>query len=56
MEKHGIKSAVYIGDTQGDYEASCNAGLPFVWVSFGFGVPEGYAYKADSFPELAEIF
>lgn len=56
MEKHGIKSAVYIGDTQGDYEASCNAGLPFVWVSFGFGVPAGYAYKADSFPELAEIF
>ena len=56
MEKYGIGSAVYIGDTQGDYEASCNAGLPFVWVSYGFGVPEGYAYKADSFPELAEIF
>ena len=56
MEKHGIQSAVYIGDTQGDYEASCNAKIPFVWVSFGFGVPEGYAYKADSFEELAEIF
>ena len=56
MERHNIRSAVYIGDTQGDYEASCNAGLPFVWVSYGFGVPEGYAYKADSFPELAEIF
>ena len=56
MEKHGIQSAVYIGDTQGDYEASCNAKIPFVWVSFGFGVPEGYDYKADSFRELAEIF
>lgn len=56
MERHGIEKAVYIGDTQGDYEASCNAGLPFVWVTYGFGVPEGYAYKADSFPELAEIF
>ena len=56
MEKHSIQSAVYIGDTQGDYEASCNAGLPFVWVTYGFGVPEGYAYKADSFPELAGIF
>lgn len=56
MERHNIRFAVYIGDTQGDYEASCNAGLPFVWVSYGFGVPEGYAYKADSFPELAEIF
>ena len=56
MEKHGIQSAVYIGDTQGDYEASCNAGLPFVWVTYGFGVPKGYSYKADSFPELADIF
>lgn len=56
MEKHGIQSAVYIGDTQGDYEASCNAGLPFVWVTYGFGVPEGYSYKADSFPELTDIF
>ena len=56
MERHGIENAVYIGDTQGDYEASCKAGIPFVWASFGFGVPEGYDYKADSFPELAEIF
>ena len=56
MEKHGIQSAVYIGDTQGDYEASCKAGIPFAWATFGFGVPEGYDYKADSFTELAEIF
>ena len=56
MEKHGIKSAVYIGDTQGDYEASCKAGIPFAWATFGFGVPEGYDYKVDSFQELAEIF
>lgn len=56
MERHNIASAVYIGDTQGDFEASRNAGLPFVWVSYGFGIPESYAYKADSFPELARIF
>ena len=56
MEKHGIQSAVYIGDTQGDYEASCKAGIPFAWATFGFGVPEGYDYKVDSFQELAEIF
>ena len=56
MEKHGIQSAVYIGDTQGDYEASCKAGIPFVWATFGFGVPEGYDYKVDSFQELTEIF
>ena len=56
MERHNIRSAVYIGDTQGDYEASRNAGIPFVWASFGFGVPESYAYKVDAFAELAEVF
>ena len=56
MERHHIASAVYIGDTQGDFEASRNAGIPFVWASFGFGVPEGYAYKVEAFAELAEIF
>ena len=56
MERHNIASAVYIGDTQGDFEASRNAGIPFVWASFGFGVPESYAYKVDAFTELAEIF
>ena len=30
--------------------------VPLVDVSFGFGVPEGYDYKADSFRELAKIF
>ena len=56
MERHNIASAVYIGDTQGDFEASRNAGIPFVWASFGFGVPESYAYKVDAFAELEEIF
>ena len=41
MEQHGIENAVYIGDTQGDYEAAVKAGLPFVWATFGFGVPDG---------------
>ena len=56
MERYNIASAVYIGDTQGDFEASRNAGIPFVWASFGFGVPESYAYKVDAFAELAEVF
>ena len=56
MARHNIASAVYIGDTQGDFEASRNAGIPFIWATFGFGVPESYAEKVDSFPELAKIF
>ena len=56
MERHGITSAVYIGDTQGDMEATYRAGLPFVWASYGIGTPERYDAKVDSFPELAELF
>lgn len=56
MEKYSIASAIYIGDTQCDYEASQKAGLPFAWVSYGFGMPEAYAAKVESFPELAQLY
>ena len=56
MEQHGIENAVYIGDTQGDYEAAVKAGLPFVWATFGFGEPDGYDAKIDSFRELTQLY
>ena len=56
MEQHSIKNAVYIGDTQGDYEAAMKAGLPFVWATFGFGEPDGYDAKIDSFRELTQLY
>ena len=56
MEKYGIEDAVYIGDTQGDYDATRVAGIPFIWASFGFGTPDDYEMKIDSFKELLEIF
>ena len=55
MERHGIQNAVYIGDTQGDYEATVEAGIPFIWCTFGFGTPDGYAAKVDRFEELLEL-
>ena len=55
MAKHGIESAVYVGDTQGDYEATVDAGIPFIFCSFGFGQPEGWEAKIDSFPELLNL-
>lgn len=56
MEKHHITSCAYIGDTQGDYEATQVAGIPFVWAAYGFGHPEGYAARADAFPQLLSVF
>ena len=55
MERHGVESAIYIGDTQGDYEATVEAGVPFIWAAYGFGVPERWDARVDSFAQLAEI-
>ncbi|MBP3684459.1 MAG: HAD family hydrolase [Oscillospiraceae bacterium] len=55
MEKHNIENCVYIGDTQGDYEATLEAGVPFIWCAYGFGTPEGYEAKIDSFAQLLEL-
>ena len=55
-EKHGLKSPVYIGDTQGDGEQSRLAGVPFIFVSYGFGQTDDYDVKFDDFKSLTTYF
>lgn len=55
MAKYNIENAVYIGDTQGDYESTVEAGIPFIWCSYGFGTPDDYVAKVDSFEELLNL-
>ena len=55
MAKHNIESAIYIGDTQGDLEACREAGIPFIFCSYGFGHAESYDAKIDSIDELLEM-
>ncbi len=55
MADHNITSACYIGDTQGDLEATEIAGIPFVFCTFGFGNPTHYWKKIDKFEELLEL-
>ncbi len=55
MRRHHIDDAVYIGDTQGDYEATLVANIPFIWCEFGFGDPEGYAAKLEDFRQLPQL-
>ena len=52
IQRYGITSAAYIGDTQGDYEASQDAGIPFIWADYGFGVPKSYDLKIHSMQDL----
>ena len=56
METHSITSACYIGDTQGDRDATVLADLPFVYCAFGFGQVDGYWKKIDKFEDLLNIF
>ena len=55
MEKHNITNCVYVGDTQGDYEATVEADVPFIWAAYGFGTPEGYVAKIDKFEDLLNL-
>ncbi len=52
MARYNIQNCVYIGDTQGDYEATLEAGIPFIWAAYGFGTPAGFDAKIDSLEEL----
>lgn len=52
IERHNIGSCVYIGDTQGDYEATLEAGIPFIWAAYGFGHPAGYDAKIEKIEDL----
>lgn len=55
MNRYGITSCAYIGDTQGDYEATVEAGVPFIWAAYGFDTPSGYALKIDSPADLLKL-
>ena len=55
MEKHGIGTACYIGDTQGDLDAADYAGLPFVYCTYGFGQVTHYWKSVDAFEKIAAI-
>lgn len=55
MEKYDISSAAYIGDTQGDYESTLEAGIPFVWADYGFDTPAGYDFRIHEFKDLLNL-
>ena len=55
MQRNGIENAVYIGDTQGDLDASEDAGIPFIFCAFGFGDPDHYFAKIGQFEDLLKL-
>lgn len=56
MARNRMNSAVYIGDTKGDEDACRQAGIPFIWASYGFGKASRYIEKLENFCDLKKIF
>lgn len=55
IERNGLKSPVYVGDTQGDADAASYAGIPFIFARYGFGSVESYKYSVDAFAQLPDL-
>ena len=56
IDRHELKSPVYVGDTAGDAEQSRLAGVPFVFVSYGFGETDDHDLRFDNFTDLTNYF
>ncbi|MCK9171506.1 MAG: HAD-IA family hydrolase [Treponema sp.] len=52
IRRNSIANPVYIGDTQGDSDACKEAGVPFIWASYGFGKPDSYYAAVKSFSDI----
>ena len=56
VERNGLKSPVYVGDTQKDADSARAAGLPFVFAGYGFGKVREYSSRIEAVRELCELF
>ncbi|MBE5906975.1 MAG: HAD family hydrolase [Lachnospiraceae bacterium] len=55
MERYEIDKAIYIGDTQMDYEATLEAGVPFLFAAYGMGEAENRRFTANSPSEIPQV-
>ena len=55
VERNSLGEAVYVGDIQGDYDATTAAGLPFIHASYGFGTINEETAKVNTFAELIQV-
>ena len=55
MERNSITKAVYVGDTMGDYIAAKDAGIDFIFASYGFGDVKEAKYVAKDTKDIVKI-
>lgn len=52
VQRNSLKKPLYIGDTQGDYNAAMAAGVPFLHAAYGFGHIDRPVPSADAFADI----
>jgi phosphoglycolate phosphatase len=55
IKRNSLDKAIYVGDTQGDCDATRFAGIPFVFAEYGFGNAEAPDYTIHSLDEVVEV-
>lgn len=55
VKRHGLKRPIYVGDTQGDFDACEKAGIDFAFASYGFGTVSNPPHTLTKFSDLPDI-
>lgn len=55
MDRHGLKNALYVGDTQGDADECAWAGVDFLYAAYGIGTVRNPERSIDRFSALTEL-
>lgn len=55
VERNQLDDAAYVGDIQGDYDATMEAGIHFIHAAYGFGTINVETPKIEAFSELPDM-
>lgn len=55
VQRNALDKAYYVGDIQGDYDATMQAGINFIHAAYGFGTIEQTVPELMKFSELPEL-
>lgn len=55
IARNGLNEYVYVGDTQGDYDACKEADVLFIWAAYGFGIVDADVPRIESLENLIDL-
>lgn len=55
VKRNNLEKAYYIGDIQGDYDATMKAGINFIHAAYGFGTINATVPELEKFSDLPEL-